>query len=384
MADIIGAGEAPYTRHPQDGTTTARVLFRAARQAVDESGIAWSDIDGLGVSSFTLEPDHAVDLAWRMGLGELGWLHQDTNGGASGVSMLQAAVDAVEAGRAENILLIAGDRMDMSDFEHLVSRYNSATAEHLAPLPMSGPNALFALLTQRQMSALGLAREDYGHLVLSQRRWASGNPGAVYREPMTMAQYLEAPVVAPPLGRYDCVPPVTGADAVVVQAADRASPSGGSGRARVRILAAEITYNVDDQDTDGLTTGLRGVAPRAWKRAGFGPEDLDVVHVYDDYPAMNIAQFLDIGLCAEGDVSRFIREEVATGRTPVNTSGGQLSAGQAGAGAGMHGVVEAVRQLSGRAPGRQITGASRAAVTGYGMVLYRYGACAGMTVLEAA
>lgn len=380
MAEIVGAGEAPYTRHPGQGLTTSRVLFRAARQAVEEAGLRWGEIDGLGVSSFTLGPDHAVDLAWRMGLGELGWLHEDTNGGASGVTMLQAAADAVEAGRAENVLLVAGDRMDMGAFEQLVRRYNSATAEHLAPLPMTGPNPLFALLTQRQMDRLGLEKEDYGRLVLSQRRWASGNPGAVYRAPMTMEEYLAAPVVAPPLGRYDCVPPVTGADAVVVTS----SASSAFSRPRARILAAEISVNADDQDGDGLSTGLRGAAPRAWERAGFGPGDLDVLSVYDDYPAMNIAQFLDIGLCAEDDVARFIREEIAPGRVPVNTSGGQLSAGQAGAAGGMHGVVEAFRQITGRAEGRQVPGATRAAVTGYGMVLYRYGACAGIAVLEAA
>lgn len=377
-ADILGAGEATYTRHPADAVATSTLLVQAAREAVDQAGISWSDIDGFAASSFTLEPDHAIDLAWRMGLGELRWLQQDTNGGASGVNMLQAAVDAVEAGRAETILLVSGDRMDMTAFERLVSQYNSATAEHLSPLPMSGPNALFALLTQRQMNTLGLEKADYGHLVISQRGWAAKNPGAVYRAPMTMADYLSAPVVAPPLGRYDCVPPVTGADALVVRAERTVS-----GEKAVKVAAVESSFNADDQDRDGIATGLTEAAPRAWDSAGFGPDDLDLVSVYDDYPAMSIAQIVDMGVCDAVDVRRFIREDIASGTMPVNTSGGQLSAGQAGTAAGMHGLVEVFRQLTGRCGERQVAGASRAAVTGYGMVLYRYGSCANIAVLEA-
>lgn len=380
---IIGAGETKYTRHPEAAATTPRVLAQAARQAVREAELAWGDIDGFAVSSFTLKPDHAIDLAWRLGLGELRWLQQDTNGGASGINMLQSAVDAVEAGRAETILLLSGDRMDAEAFRHLVHRYNSATEDHLAPLPMSGPNALFALLTQRQMNALDLRKKDYGQLVLSQRRWAARNPGAVYRKPMTMEDYLSAPVVAPPLGRYDCVPPVTGADALVIQAARPKTAGVGGASTVVRVLATEGSFNFDDQDTDGTHTGLRTAAPRAWERVGFGPEEIDVFNVYDDYPAMSLAQLLDIGACAAEDIGRFLNEDIVLDKVAVNTSGGQLSAGQAGAAAGMHGLVEAYRQLSGQVGERQVVGARRAAVTGYGMVLYRYGACANIAVLEA-
>lgn len=373
-ATIVGAGESPYTRHPDPAGTTSAVLADAVLRALADAEVERSQVDGFAVSSFTLEPDHAIDLAWRLGL-RLKWLMQDTNGGASAVAMLQHAVRAVESGDATTVVLVAGDRMNAATHNTLVARYNQATSDHLSPLPSLGPNPQFAMLTQRQMEAFGLTAEDYGRLVINQRRWASVNPGAVYREPLTMADYLAAPVVATPLRRYDCVPPVTGADAVVVTAADRGGRS-------ARVVAVGASYNTDDQLGDGLTTGLADLSDGLWDGAGIGPNDIGVASVYDDYPAMSVAQLTDVGLLDRNDVPGSLARLLHAGSPAVNTSGGQLSAGQAGSAGGMHGLVEVVQQLRGRASGRQVE-ARFGLVTGYGMVLYRHGACANATILEA-
>ena len=119
-----------------------------------------------------------------------------------------------------------------------------------------------------------------------------------------------------------------------------------------------------------------------WEEAGLRPEDVDVASVYDDYPVMVLVQLWDLGFAADGDLERFAREQLEGRRLAVNTSGGQLSAGQAGAAGGMHGLVEAVRQLRGEAGERQVEGAHTAVVTGYGMIAYRYGACSNAVVLR--
>lgn len=374
-SSIIGTGQSPYTRHPAANLSTPAVLATAVASALHDCGLAPADVDGLAVSSFTLGPDHAIDLAWRMGL-KLTWLMQDTNGGASAGGMLQHAVRAIEAGDARTIVLVAGDVMDASAFDNLVAHYNRSTEDHLAPLQMGGPNALFAMLTQRQMAEMGLVRRDYGQIAVAQRQWAGKNPDAVYRSPLGLDEYLAAPMVADPLGRYDCVPPVTGGDAVVVTA-DR------PGQARVRVLSVRASYNADQQDGHGTTTGLQAIAPRAWAESGVDPADVGLACVYDDYPAMVVAQLADLDLMPRNDASRFIATNLATGKLAVNTSGGQLSAGQAGSAGGMHGLVEAARQLMGRAGKRQVD-ARYAVVSGYGMVLYRFGACATTSILEAA
>ncbi|MGN6870195.1 MAG: thiolase family protein [Solirubrobacteraceae bacterium] len=372
LAVIAGCGESRYTRHPPSGTTTAQVLADAGARALASAGFEPSELDGLAVSSFSLAPDHAVDLAWRLGL-RVRWLMEDTNGGASGINMLQHAARAVQAGDARAILIIAGDHLPRERFQDLVDNYNQATSDYLAPLPFGGPNSLFAMLTQRHAAAHSLTRADYGALVVAQRAWAGGNPGAAYRDPMQLDDYLNAPIVADPLCVYDCVPVVTGADAVIVCSAEERG---------VAIRALAMTVNPDDQQGDGLRTGLADVADRFWREAGTGPDEIDVTMIYDDYPAMALVQLADLGYAKDGDVRALIHDQISTRRIPVNTSGGQLSAGQAGAAGGLHGVVEAVRQLRGEAGERQVAGAHRALVAGYGMVCYRYGACAGATVLE--
>jgi acetyl-CoA acetyltransferase len=366
-ARVIAAVESPYARHPAAETTTESLLADAFVRALAAAGLERNAVDGLGVASFTLAPDHVADLAWRLGV-RARWLMEDTNGGASALNLLQHAVRAVDAGDARTIVLLAGDRLDGGSFRALVDGYNRATADHLAGIPSGGPNALFAFLTRRHMEAHGLTREDYGRLAVAQRAWAERNPGAVYRNPLTLEEYLAAPVVAEPLHRYDCVPVVSGADAVVVSDA----PHG------VVVRALRALHNPDGQDGDGLRTGLAEVSAELWETAGSGPGEMDAAYVYDDYPAMALVQLDELGLVADGDVARFLREPPL----PFNTSGGQLSAGQAGAAGGMHGLVEAVTQLLGRA-GERSVGARRAVVTGYGMVLYRYGACANAAVLEA-
>ena len=373
-AVIAGAGETPYTRHAPAGSSTEAVLADAAQRALRDAELAPGAIDGLAVASFSLAPDHAIDLAWMLGL-RLRWLMDDANGGASGLNMLQHAARAVEAGDAGAVLVVAGDHLTPEGFAELVATYNAVTRDHLAPLRFGGPNALFAFLTRRHMARHGLGREDYGRLVLAQREWASLNPDAVYREPLTMEEYLAAPPVADPLSRYDCVPVVTGADAVVV--------TSGRGRRPVAVRALKAAYNHDQQEGDGLETGLAEVAPALWQEAGTGPEDISVASVYDDYPAVVLVQLQELGFFGDGDAGRFVSEEVAERRFPLNTSGGQLSAGQAGAAGGLHGLVEAVRQLRGEAGPRQVDAARWALVTGYGMVAYRYGACANAAVLEA-
>lgn len=373
---ILAAGvEVPYRRQaPHE--STADLLARAFDTALAQSGFSAREIDGLGVASFTLAPDHAIDMAWRLGLSPR-WCMDDCHGGASAINMLQHAVRAIQHGDASVIALLSGDRFTPADFRRLVENYNVTTRTYLRPLENGGPNSVFAMLTQRHARRYGLTRDDYGAVCVTQRAWAARNPGAVYRTPLTLDEYLAAPMVADPLGRFDCVPVVCGANAVIVARADLVRQAGPA----VRVRALECRYNLDHQAGDGLQTGLAALADDLWRGAGAGPQDMDLVSVYDDYPVMALVQLADLGFAPDGD-QRGLIARIAAHELPVNTSGGQLSAGQAGAAGGMHGLVEAIIQLRGAAGARQVAGARLAAVSGYGMVEYRFGMCANAVVLE--
>jgi acetyl-CoA acetyltransferase len=377
-AVIVGAWEAQYVRHPPVERRTETFIAEAVVGALDDAGISLRDVDGFGMSSFSLQPDHAIDLMWKLGISAR-WTMEDTNGGASAVNMLQHAMRAIEAGDAEVIVLASGDRMEKREFHLMTDQYNKVARDYLAPLPLNGPNALFAFLTSRYGVREGLEQADFGCIPLSQRAWATKNPGAVYRAPMTMADYLDSVPIAPPLTRFDCVPIVSGGDAIVVTTAERAAKVG---KPSVGIRALKASYNPDQQDGDGLTTGFAEIRDDLWSAAGCRPEDVDGAWIYDDYPVMVLVQLQDLGLIADGEVARYLNKTLREDAWPLNTSGGQLSAGQAGAAGGLHGMVEAVRQLRGTAGERQVPGAALGLVTGYGMVLYTHGACHNAAVLE--
>ena len=374
-AVIAGATGLPYRRHAQEVTTDGllRDVFVAL---LDQVGLPRDRIDGLGVSSFSLHPDTAIDVAWRLGLSPV-WIMGDEHGGASGLNMLQHAVRAVEAGDAEAIALISADHFSPEALAQLNNNYNRTVSEHLGPLNFGGPNSLFAMLTQQMMDRDGLSREDFGRLCIAQRDWAAGNPRAAYRKPLTMQDYLTAKPVADPLGVMDCVPVVSGAEAVLV-VREGLLPE----QPAIRLSAMKALHNFDKHEGDGLRTGLSLVADRLWADSGLTPADIDLVQCYDDYPVMVLVQLRDLGFAGDMSLSQFIADRIATKALPVNTSGGQLSAGQPGAAGGMHGLVEALTQLRHEAGARQVAGAQRAVVSGYGMVEYRYCLCANAAVLE--
>jgi acetyl-CoA acetyltransferase len=196
---------------------------------------------------------------------------------------------------------------------------------------------------------------------------------------MTMTEYLAAPLVADPLSRFDCVPVVAGAQAIVVARPDRAP----IGRPGVRVRAHRASFNYDNQEGDGLQTGIGPFAGELWREAGVRPDDIDLASIYDDYPTMVLAQANDLGLVPGNDLARFCRVTIGERRFPLNTHGGMLSAGQPGGPAGgLNGISEAVLQLQHRAGERQVKDARLAVVTGYGMTMYRYGGTAAAAILE--
>ena len=379
-AAIIGVGQSAYTRHPEPGQSTHTFIRDAVVAALKDAQIQGREVDGLAVTSFSLAPDAAVDLAWKLGL-KLRWLMQDTNGGSSAMNMLSHALRGVETRAASVILVVAGDATGLEGYAKVATNFNIATRDHLAPLGHGGPNGIYALVAARQMKKYGLEKIDYGHLAVAQRRWAGLNPYAVYRTPLSMGEYLIAPMVADPLCRYDCVPVVAGAQAMIVTHPDRCPP----GRSPVRVRAIRTSFNHDNQEGDGLQTGISTFSVELWQAARATPDEIDVASIYDDYPTMVLAQANDLGLVPGNDLQRFARRTIGEGRFPLNTWGGMLSAGQPGGPAGgLNGITEAVLQLQHRAGERQVPNAKLAVATGYGMTMYRYGGTAGAAVLERA
>ncbi len=364
---IRGFGQAKYERKPNPSLKTQDKLTEATILALKQSELSISDIDGLGVSSFTLTPDRAIDIAVKFGI-KASWIMDGGTGGASGIDMAQHAMRAIQSGDAKNILLIAGDVFQSEDFIKLVSHYNVNTEEILVPMGISGPNSLFALLTEMQMKKHGLVKEDYARIVCKQREYASNNENAAYRNMLSVDDYLNAPIVATPLGLFDCVPVVAGANAIILS-----SHKNEKGKS-VMIRKIVSAHNSDLHEGDGTVTGLAQVKDSLWDGTNLSRKDVDLLSLYDDYPAIVLAQLIDLGFLKGENVSEELKSFLSSSKHILNSSGGQLSAGQCGAGAGLHGFIEAMNGL---------TTDGVALISGYGMVVHRYGACSNVAILEA-
>jgi acetyl-CoA acetyltransferase len=186
--------------------------------------------------------------------------------------------------------------------------------------------------------------------------------------------------VADPIHLFDCVMPCAGAEGVLVMSEARARDLG---LAFVRVLAATERHNAYHDDPIMLRGGWAVDQRELWSQAGARPEQMDLVEFYDDYPVIVMMQYEDLGFCAKGEGPQFVRSHTLTrdGTLPTNTSGGQLSVGQAGAAGGYIGLVEMVRQLTDCAWGVPVARAALGLVSGFGMVTYDRCLCTGALVL---
>jgi len=352
-------------------------LARALSELISRSKLKKDDIDGLSVSSFTLAPDTAIGLTQHLGLSPR-WLDHVPFGGASGVVALRRAARAVQAGDAEVVACIAGDTNHVDSFRLTLANFSQFARDAVYPYGAGGPNASFAFLTAYYMRTYGARREDFGKLCVAQRANALKFPAALFKKPLTLEEYIAARPIAEPLHLFDCVMPCAGADGFLVTTEDRAKRMGVP---HARLLGTVERHNAFASDPVQMRTLDKG---DLYEQAGVGPKDMSVVETYDDYPVISLMQLEDLGFCAKGDGPRFVREHTFTwdGTFPLNTSGGQLSVGQAGAAGGFLGMVEAIRQLTGQAEGRQVRDAKLALVSGFGMINFDRGLGSGAAILS--
>jgi acetyl-CoA acetyltransferase len=373
---IAGVGQTQYEKRTEK--TIQRVLWEALDAALSSARFPMRRVDGLAVTAFVLPPDNVTIVAEHFGL-EPRWLSQGAYGGASGIiGMLQGA-RAIQAGDADVVACLTADVFDVAAHMDLMDRFNSSVRDYLGPYGFGGPNGIFALHTRLYMDRYGATREDFGAQAIAQRRNALLNPNALFKSPLTMEEYLNARPIADPLRLYDCVLPCAGGDCIILAREDLVSP--GSGR-KVRILGGGEAHNFPVDDVFSLRGGWERFRDRMYDQAGVGASDMDFVQLYDDYLVMEFVQLESLGFCPPGTAAEFLRKRDTTvgGDFPINTGGGQLSAGQAGASGGMIGVVEAVLQLRGEAGARQVR-ARRGLVSGYGMVAYGRGLSCSAAIL---
>jgi acetyl-CoA acetyltransferase/uncharacterized OB-fold protein len=344
----------------------------ACLAAVADAGLSLDDIDGLstypgGIGMGMSEGGvTAVEEALRL---RPTWINGGGELPGPGGSVI-AAMLAVAGGLCRHVLCFR--TVWESTFAALRlhqgggGRVSGAMQEWRAPFgAMSAANWIGMNATQ-YLHRYGAPREMLGWIALNGRANAARNPAAIYRDPMTMDDYLSARPITSPFGLYDCDVPCDASIAVVVSdasvAADLPKPA-----VRVEAVGTQITERISwDQDTVTHEPQVLGQSAHLWTRTDLGPADVDVALVYDGFTFNAISWLEALGFCGIGEAKDWLdggRRIAPDGEVPVNPHGGQLSEGRT------HGfgfLYEAVAQLRGEADERQVQGARTAVVTSGG------------------
>ena len=366
----------PYARYSIESAQWW--IGRALSAIVAQAGIKASDIDGLCVSSFTMGTDSGIGLTQHFGLC-VRWLDTIPLGGASAIAGLRKAARAVQAHDADIVACVAGDTNHVDSFRLTLENFSRFNQDAVYPYGAGGANASFALIARNYMRTFGVTREDVGRIAVAQRANALRNPHALMKAPLTLEQYLAARPISDPIHLFDCVMPCAGAEAFLVM---REETAASLGLPAARLLSTIERHNAFADDPMQVRGGWAMDIGELYAMAGVKPDDLDVVQTYDDYPVITMMQFEDLGFCNKGEGAEFVRQHDLTidGDFPHNTSGGQLSVGQAGAAGAYLGLVEGLRQVLGTAGPTQVRNASIALASGFGMINYDRGLASGAAI----
>ncbi|MGV8937744.1 MAG: thiolase family protein [Allorhizobium sp.] len=367
----------PYVRYSIE--STAWWIGRALAALAEGAGVSHRDFDGFSVASFSTAPDTAIGLTQHFGLSPR-FLDYVPLGGVSGVVAARRAARAVQSGDADIVACIAADTNHVDSFRQSLANFSRFSQDAVYPYGSGGPNASFALIAAHYMQKYGATREDFGKISVAQRDNALKYPHALMKKPLTLSQYMAARAIAEPIHLFDCVMPCAGAEAFLMM---REETARALGLPFARLLSTIERHNAFDGDPVQERGGWAVDIGELYAMAGVKPDDIDLVQTYDDYPVISMMQFEDLGFCKKGEGPDFVRQHDLTigGSFPHNTSGGQLSVGQAGAAGGHLGIVEAMRQVMGAAGPTQVKDARLALASGFGMINYDRGLASGAIIL---
>ena len=371
-AAITGAGQSQVGRRlyrsPMDLTV------EAALRAIEDAGLTRDDIDGLASypGAMAIPPGFSgpgtpdVQDVLRL---NLNWHAAGPEGPAQVSAVINAAI-AVSAGLARHVLVYRtvteasaqGDKgrasvsMGSSSSGGMPARMGGFLQWTLPFGAFSAANWL-AMYAARHFHEFGTTREQLAQIALTARANAALNPNAVYTDPMSMEDYLNARMITTPFCLYDCDAPADGSTAVIVSAVETADDAPNPA-VRINAVGTALRGRPSWDQWDDITTfACRDAAAQMWSRSDLTPADVDTAQLYDGFSFLALAWIEALGFCGKGEGGPFIEggKNIARdgGVLPLNTSGGQLSAGR------LHGfghLYEAVHQVRGTAGERQVPG----------------------------
>lgn len=363
-AAIVGVGATPQGKLP--GSSSLSLAIDAFKDALDDSGLQKSQIDGLLTMPGTTSPEGSLNylrLGEALGIDPV-FTGSMTMGGGTGGCLIQMAAMAVSCGMATHVACVFGDAARTGG-----SRFNRAYGwgDSWGLWGMFAAAANSAVSASRHMALYGTTSRQLGEVAVACRRHASLNPNAVMREPFTLDDHQNSRWVVEPLHLLDCCLISDGGVCVIVSSAERAKDLRQPPVLLSGMGQGFTTQNMEREDW-WYVPHQKEAVERAYRMAGVGPADIDVAQLYDNF-SMSVLLWLEhAGFCGVGEAGPFVeggRIQLG-GPLPVNTAGGNLSESYM---EGWLHIVEGARQIRGQCGERQVPGAEVCLVTGRGMTL---------------
>lgn len=368
---IVGIGEVPSGRYPE--RSAIECALKATRMAIQDAGVGKERIDTVIPTAALCSPQFNTDLVTGRVWEELGLRIRNNvqlfSGGATGASMLKVAEGLITTGVSECILFLHTDKLgtDISP-QAGIDLFATAGISREWEMPYGlHYSAVAGLITQRYMYETGTTAEQLASVCVSNRKWAELNPNAMFRKPMTIEEVLASKILSTPLHAKESNMLADGGSAFIVTGAEQARDLT---ERPVYFLGegSRVSHYALSQEPDLTRFGYAEAAQDAFAAAGLTVGDMDLAELYDSYPVFQLIALEELGFCERGEAGAFVMDGNTWpgGRLPMTTNGGMLSQGHTGAGGGIAILVEAARQLMGKAGERQVPDARFAAETATG------------------
>jgi len=369
---FVGIGEVPTGRFPE--TAAIYHAIESAKLAIRDAGIDKDEIDYCMPTAALFSPPFNTELVTCRVVEELGLKNCKKNcqvfaGGSSSSCGLQMAGALITSGAANFVLFVHAEKLGTGlSAQGGIDLFAQAgiSAEWEVPYGQHY-SSIAALSTTRYKYETGCSDEHLAAVCVSNRKWAELNPNAAFRKPLTIEEVLSSKMLSTPLRAKMSNMLFDGGAAFILTSTERARDITDK---PVYLLGegGVVTHFVYSQDPDVARFGWAKAAQQAFEEAGITPKDIDVAEVYDSYPIYQMIGFEELGFCERGQAGEiFMRGDTwPGGRIPCTTDGGMLSKGHIGAGGAVSLLVEAVRQLMGKAGERQVKDAKFAVETATG------------------
>lgn len=367
---IVGVAESDLGRVPHK--SKFQLSAEASRMALDDAGLSKAEVDGVLTTIITAGGEFSSMLmAEYMGITPR-YTDSTSIGGSSFVAYVEHAAMAIATGRCE-VALICHGSTNLSDRGGRSGPVSQATAV-MGPAQFEEPYGIstigsYAMAAQRHMYEYGTTSEQLAEIAVATRKWASMNPKAMMRDPLSIDDVLNSRLIASPLHLFDCCLVTDAGGAVVLTSLERARDLR---KPPIAVLGTgeAHTHRMISMMPDLTETAAKISGQLAFERAGVTPADIDVAEIYDSFTITVLLSLESLGFCAKGEGGAFVsgQRTAPGGAFPMNTQGGALSYTHPGM-FGIFTIIEAVRQLRGECGPRQVPGADVALCNGTGGVL---------------